>query len=86
MAVEKARHEWNSRKKDEVDLALESTSSQLVKQFEKQKKEAVEKAIGEARVRITVDFIEFHALSFNYYPAKSRGYRLILKSEDIPQD
>ena len=77
MAVETARHEWNSRKKDEVDLALESTSSQLVKQFEKQNKEAVEKAVGEARVRITVEYIEFHALLFtcNYYPVKSRGYR-----------
>lgn len=50
VAVETARNEWNSRKKDEVDLVLESTSTQLVKQFEKQKKEAVEKAVGEARV------------------------------------
>lgn len=50
-AVEIARHEWNSRKKDEVDLALETTSSQLVKQFEKQRKEAVEKAVGEARLQ-----------------------------------
>ena len=49
--MEKARLGWVSRKKDEVDLALESSNSQLVKQFEAQKKEAVEKAVGEARVR-----------------------------------
>ena len=48
--MESARHEWDFRKKDEVDFALESTSSKLVKQFEEQRKEAVEKAVGEARV------------------------------------
>lgn len=52
-ALEKAQQEWNSKRKEEVDSSLESTSSQLVKQFEKQTKEAVEKAVGDARVRVS---------------------------------
>ena len=51
MAVDAARLEWTARKEDELNRVLESTSSQLVEQFEEQKKEASEKAIGEARVR-----------------------------------
>ena len=54
MAVDLARQEWASRKEDEVNLVLESASSQLVEQFEQQKKEAMEKAVGEARVRTSV--------------------------------
>lgn len=54
MAVDLARQEWASRKEDEVNLVLESASSQLVEQFEQQKKEAMEKAVGEARVTTSV--------------------------------
>ena len=53
-ALEKARQEWDSKRKDEVDSSLESSSSQLVKQFEKQTKEAVEKAVGDARVGVSI--------------------------------
>ena len=55
MAVDAARLEWTARKEDEVNRVLESASSQLVEQFEEQKKEALEKAIGEARVRIPIE-------------------------------
>lgn len=51
MAVDLAKQGWMSRKEDEVNQVLESASSQLVEQFEQQKKEAVEKAVGEARVK-----------------------------------
>lgn len=54
MAVDLAKQGWMSRKEDEVNLVLESASSQLVEQFEQQKKEAVEKAVGEARVKTAV--------------------------------
>ena len=54
MAVDAARLEWTARKEDELNRALESASSQLVEQFEEQKKESLEKAIGEARVRAPV--------------------------------
>lgn len=50
MAVDLAKQGWMSRKEDEVNLVLESASSQLVERFEQQKKEAVEKAVGEAQV------------------------------------
>ena len=50
MAVDLARQEWSANKEDELNRVLESASSQLVEQFEEQKKEALEKAIGEARV------------------------------------
>lgn len=50
MAVDVAKQEWTSRKEDEVNRVLESASSQLVEQFEEQKKEALEKAVGEAKV------------------------------------
>ena len=49
--MDAARLEWTARKEDELNRVLESASSQLVEQFEEQKKEALEKAIGEARVR-----------------------------------
>ena len=51
MAVDAARLEWTARKEHELNRVLESASSQLVEQFEEQKKEALEKAIDEARVR-----------------------------------
>jgi len=51
MVVDAARLEWTAKKEDELNRALESASSQLVEQFEEQKKEALEKAIGDARVR-----------------------------------
>lgn len=51
IAVDAARLEWTARKEDELNRVLESASSQLVEQFEEQKKEALEKAISEARVR-----------------------------------
>ena len=54
MAVDLAKQGWMSRKEDEVNQVLESASSQLVEQFEQQKKEAVEKAVGEARVKTAV--------------------------------
>ena len=54
MAVDLATQGWMSRKEDEVNQVLESASSQLVEQFEQQKKEAVEKAVGEARVKTAV--------------------------------
>ena len=49
--MDAARLEWTARKEDELNRVLESASSQLVEQFEEQKKDALEKAIGEARVR-----------------------------------
>lgn len=49
--MDAARLEWTARKEDELNRVLETASSQLVEQFEEQKKEALEKAIGEARVR-----------------------------------
>lgn len=55
MAVDAARLEWTARKEDELKRVLESASSQLVEQFEEQKKEALEKAIGEARVRTLIE-------------------------------
>lgn len=55
MAVDAARLEWTARKEDEVNRVLENASSQLVEQFEEQKKEALEKAIDEARVRTQVE-------------------------------
>ena len=57
-----ARKEWNSAEKDEMNFTVESTNSQLVKHFEEQKKEAVEKAVGEARVR----WFRFYAGSLFY--------------------
>ena len=54
MVVDLAKQGWMSRKEDEVNQVLESASSQLVEQFEQQKKEAVEKAVGEARVKTAV--------------------------------
>ena len=54
MAVDLAKQGWMSRKEDEMNQVLESASSQLVEQFEQQKKEAVEKAVGEARVKTAV--------------------------------
>ena len=54
MAVDLAKQGWMSRKEDEVNQVLESASSQLVEQFEQQKKEAVEKAVGKARVKTAV--------------------------------
>ena len=48
--MDAARLEWTARKEDELNRVLESASSQLVEQFEVQKKEALEKAISEARV------------------------------------
>lgn len=52
VAVEMARQEWNAKQKDELNVALEATNAQLMKQFEEQKKEAVEKAVSKARVRL----------------------------------
>lgn len=52
VAVEMARQEWNAKQRDEINVALEATNAQLMKQFEEQKKEAVEKAIAKARVRL----------------------------------
>ena len=49
--MDAARLEWTARKEDELNRVLETASSQLVEQFEEQKKEALETAIGEARVR-----------------------------------
>ena len=52
VAVEMARQEWNAKRRDEINFALEATNAQLMKQFEEQKKEAVEKAVAKARVRL----------------------------------
>lgn len=52
VAVEMARQEWNAKQKDELNVALEARNVQLMKQFEEQKKEAVEKAVSKARVRL----------------------------------
>lgn len=65
MAVDLAKQGWMSRKEDEVNQVLESASSQLVEQFEQQKKEAVEKAVGEAQVKTTVVTL---LKSFHYSP------------------
>ena len=65
MAVDLAKQGWMSRKEDEVNLVLESASSQLVEQFEQQKKEAVEKAVGEAQVKTAVIMLP---KSFHYSP------------------
>lgn len=54
MAMDLARQEWGAKKEDELNRVLESASSQLAEQFEKQKKEALEKAVGEARVRTSI--------------------------------
>ena len=35
-----------------MNVALEATNAQLMKQFEEQNKEAVEKAVAKARVRL----------------------------------
>lgn len=60
MAVDLAKQGWMSRKEDEVNQVLESASSQLVEQ-----KEAVEKAVGEARVKTAVVTL---LKSFHYSP------------------
>ena len=52
VAVEMARQEWNAKQRDELNVALEATNAQLMKQFEEQKKEAVEKAVSKAKVRL----------------------------------
>jgi len=51
-AVNEARQEWQANQEQELNLALEEASAQLVDKFDEQKREAVEMALREAKVKL----------------------------------
>lgn len=51
-AVAEARHHWQTNQDEELNKALEEASAQLVDKFDIEKREAVEMALREAKVRL----------------------------------